>query len=63
MLIARQKEACRAWLAELQMQADVIDPAQAYDWLVIQFRIGQIEAILAWLDTCATRLNSSLVSG
>jgi PadR family transcriptional regulator, regulatory protein AphA len=62
-LVARQQEACRAWLAELQAQADVMDAARTYDWLVIQFRIGQIEAILTWLDTCAARLDSSLVSG
>jgi PadR family transcriptional regulator AphA len=62
-LVARQQEACRAWLAELQTQADVIDTARTYDWLVIQFRIGQIEAILTWLDTCATRLTASLVAG
>jgi PadR family transcriptional regulator AphA len=61
-LVARQREACRAWLAELQTQADAIDAARTYDWLVIQFRIGQIEAILTWLDTCATRLNAALVS-
>lgn len=62
-LVARQQEACRAWLAELQAQADVMDTAPAYGWLVIRFRIGQIEAILSWLDTCATRLTASLVSG
>jgi DNA-binding PadR family transcriptional regulator len=62
-LIARQREACRAWLVELQTRADAIDTTQTYDWLVIQFRIGQIEAILSWLDTCATRLGVPLVSG
>ena len=51
-LIAGQQAACRDWLAELRTQADALSDARHYDWLVIQFRIGQIEAIVAWLDIC-----------
>jgi DNA-binding PadR family transcriptional regulator len=50
-LIERQREACRGWLADLRGQAEPIRAARPYDWLVLQFRIGQIEAILEWLDT------------
>lgn len=53
-LIAGQQQACRDWLIELRAQADTLNDARHYDWLVLQFRIGQIEAILAWLDICAT---------
>ena len=35
-------------------QAEALSEARGYDWLVVQFRIGQIEAILAWLDICTT---------
>jgi DNA-binding PadR family transcriptional regulator len=52
-LIAGQQQACREWLVELRVQADALSDARDYDWLVLQFRIGQIEAILAWLDICA----------
>lgn len=52
-LIAGQQQACRDWLVELRTQANVLSDARDYDWLVLQFRIGQIEAILAWLDICA----------
>jgi PadR family transcriptional regulator AphA len=52
-LIAGQQQACREWLFELRAQADALSDARDYDWLVVQFRIGQIEAILAWLDICA----------
>jgi PadR family transcriptional regulator, regulatory protein AphA len=52
-LIAGQQQACRDWLVELQAQADALSDARHYDWLVLQFRIGQIEAILAWLDICS----------
>ena len=53
-LIERQRAACEAWLADLQAQAAAVAGARHYDWLVLQFRLGQIEAILQWLDTCAT---------
>ena len=52
-LIATQQQACRDWLAELRMQADALSAVRDYDWLVMQFRIGQIEAIVGWLDICA----------
>lgn len=55
-LIAAQQAACATWLADLHAQAEALDPAQPYEWLVVQFRIGQIDAILAWLDTCAATL-------
>lgn len=51
-LIATQQVACRAWLVDLRAQADALADARNYDWLVLQFRIGQIEAILAWLEIC-----------
>lgn len=53
-LIAGQRAACADWLADLGRQAGLA--AAPYEWLVVQFRIGQIEAIMAWLDTCAARL-------
>src|SRR5689334_11223528 len=53
-LITTQQVACRGWLVELRRQAELLSDARDYDWLVVQFRIGQIEAILTWLDICAT---------
>ena len=55
-LIAAQQAACRAWLVDLRTQSDALYDLHTYDWLVLQFRIGQIEAILAWLDICATNV-------
>lgn len=52
-LVAEQQAACRGWLAELRAQAAPLEPARGYDWLVLQFRIGQIEAALDWLGQCA----------
>lgn len=51
-LIERQRRTCRQWLEEQEERAkDARD--QPYDWLVHQFRIGQIKAMLEWLDACA----------
>lgn len=57
-LIERQREACRHLLDDLRNQAS--DSAeQTYHWLVIQFRIGQIEAILHWLDMCDAKVKGN----
>jgi hypothetical protein len=55
-LIATQQLACHNWLIDLRAQADALRDARDYDWLVLQFRIGQIEAIMAWLDICASNV-------
>lgn len=52
-LIEAQQAACRSWLADLGSQIRPLGAERDYDWLVLQFRIGQIEAIVAWLDVCA----------
>jgi len=52
-LIAAQQAACRGWLADLRAQSSAHSAERDYDWLVLQFRAGQIEAILGWLDICA----------
>ncbi len=62
-LLATQRVACQGWLGDLRVQADRLENERDYDWLVLQFRIGQIEAILNWLDTCeATVVASSIPS-
>jgi DNA-binding PadR family transcriptional regulator len=53
-LIATQQMACHDWLVDLRAQAEALSEVRDYDWLVVQFRVGQIEAILAWLDICMT---------
>ncbi len=58
-LLAAQRTACQTLLADLQTQLTAIVPARPYDRLVLQFRIGQLAATLAWLDTCATTLTDS----
>jgi DNA-binding PadR family transcriptional regulator len=55
-LLARQRAACRDWLQGQQAEAERIGRANPYEWLVTQFRLGQIEAMLAWLDECEQTL-------
>ena len=51
-LIERQRAACRSWLLSQQQEAEMLPDMPAFDWLVHQFRLCQIEAMLAWLDQC-----------
>ncbi len=52
LLIARQQQACREWLRGLEERVRAGDPHRPYERLVLQFRRGQIEAILSWLREC-----------
>ncbi len=54
-LAEHQQLACQRWLVDLETAAARVEP-RSYDWLVLQFRIGQVQAILAWLDTCMATL-------
>ncbi len=57
-LVARQREASAQRLANLQQRGATLESEHSYDWLVLRYRIGQIEAALAWLDLCAAWLSS-----
>lgn len=52
-LLARQRRATVQRLTELQQRAAELEAARSYDWLVLRYRIGQLEATLTWLDLCA----------
>jgi DNA-binding PadR family transcriptional regulator len=57
-LIAHQRQACERWLADLQAQAQALETSKPFERLVLRFRIGQMQAILPWLDECAHELVS-----
>jgi PadR family transcriptional regulator AphA len=53
-LIERQREVCYGWLDELH-SSDPLLPSEgdsSYEWLVNQYREGQVQATLKWLDLC-----------
>ncbi|MEI7769430.1 MAG: PadR family transcriptional regulator [Chloroflexales bacterium] len=55
-LIASQQAACRSWLANLGAQGLSGGDDSPYARLVQQFRLSQIETILAWLTTCRAQI-------
>jgi DNA-binding PadR family transcriptional regulator len=52
-LVARQQDECAQWRAKLQAQAEATAGAGSFEWLVFQFRIRQVTAMLDWLALCA----------
>lgn len=58
-LIERQRLECRGWLTALETQAAGLRERRPYDWLVLEFRMGQIRATLAWLDAGEQLLTTS----
>ncbi len=55
-LIAGQRATCAIWLGDLHERIAAIAAAQPYDRLVLEFRAGQIAAILSWLKRCEHEL-------
>lgn len=56
-LLSAQRITCEAWLAEEQAHVDAEgDLGRGYSQLVHQFRLGQIQAMLTWLDQCDERI-------
>lgn len=55
-LIEQQRNLCQRWLSKQRSQAEALKGHKPYDWLVHQFRVGQIEAMLNWLDICEAAL-------
>jgi PadR family transcriptional regulator, regulatory protein AphA len=62
-LLTAQRAACQEWLGDLRRQAEKLASKRDYDWLVLQFRVGQLEAILSWLDTCEATVTAHAVLG
>jgi DNA-binding PadR family transcriptional regulator len=53
-LLALQRRECREWLAaEQEIANEEIAHGRRYNHLVHQFRLGQVRAMLEWLDHCA----------
>ena len=55
-LIKAQRAACQRWLVNHKSQAAEDRQGDPYLWLVDQYRLGQIQAMLDWLDTCEETL-------
>jgi hypothetical protein len=55
-LLQLQREVCSQWRAGFEAQTAAPGADPDYGRLVRQFRLGQIEAMIAWLDQCAESL-------
>lgn len=52
-LLTQQRALCHEWLAaEQEMVAEEVKNGRRYSRLVHQFRSGQLQAMLNWLDLC-----------
>ncbi len=57
-LLAAQRSQCHSWLAaEQEIEQEELERGQVYGRLVHQFRAGQIQAMLTWLDQCEEELS------
>lgn len=52
-LIAAQVAASSARRDELRARAEALAAGRSYDWLVLRYRVGQLDATLGWLGLCA----------
>jgi len=59
-LIDQQRHVYMQRLIELRAWAAQMEHARSYDWLVLRYRIGQLEAALEWLELCTDWLEEGL---
>jgi DNA-binding PadR family transcriptional regulator len=55
-LIERQRDTCHQRMEALTEQIAALPPDQPFERLVMQFRHGQLAAMLAWLESCTQAL-------
>lgn len=55
-LLERQRVLAQEWLTALQSQLSALQDTQSFEWMVFQFRIGQVQATLGWIATCTSAL-------
>jgi DNA-binding PadR family transcriptional regulator len=51
-LIDYQIEICNTWLENLQQQEQKVNPGEFISSQIFSFRIGQIKAMIDWLENC-----------
>jgi len=58
-LLDQQRATCQRWIMIFNRQLASTPAGRVLDALVFHFRIGQLEAILQWLDTCSHSFEQS----
>jgi PadR family transcriptional regulator, regulatory protein AphA len=60
-LLAGQRKLCSSWVEEMRARGGSCEES-GLDSLVYRYRIGQLEATLAWLDECSDYLRPQAAS-
>jgi len=55
-LIDQQIEICNSWLKKLQKQSQAAAPGEFVSTQIFTFRVGQIKAMIDWLENCRETL-------
>ncbi len=55
-LIDQQIEICNSWLKNLEKQSQNVDPGEFISTQTFAFRVGQIKAMISWLENCQKTL-------
>lgn len=59
-LVERQRSISRTWLTDLRQRLQSLTAYQSSEWLVIDFRIRQVEGFLDWLDRCTIHFSDPI---
>ncbi|MEF3275509.1 MAG: PadR family transcriptional regulator [Chloroflexus sp.] len=55
-LLERQIDCCRQWVRDVQSRMVAL-PNGSMEWMVLSYRVGQLQATLVWLETCQQTLD------
>jgi DNA-binding PadR family transcriptional regulator len=58
-LLDVQEEICQGWLAQSEQSAEKSTSDSAYGKMVFDYRIGQIQATISWIQTTRSEIRSS----
>ncbi len=56
LLLERQQACCQQWLHEIEAQIAALPPERSFERLVMGYRLGQVQATLAWLTQCQQQM-------
>ena len=56
-LIETQRDVCQNWVDVFKVKMEGSEQ-MSYNWLMYQFRLGQVQAIQSWLNSCEKTLNT-----
>lgn len=55
-LIEKQIEVCKKWLESLKKRSQIVGPGEFMSAEIFSFRVGQIKAMIDWLENCRDTL-------